>query len=975
VPLTPGTRLGPYEILHPIGAGGMGEVHRARHLKLRRDVAIKVLPTELATDPVRLVRFEREARTASALNHPNIVVIHDIAEHEGTTYIAMELVDGRTLRDIIADGPLPIDRTIRLASQIADGLAKAHVAGIVHRDIKPANVMVTGDELVKILDFGLAKPLTTSDGRAVTHSTLTADTREGTLVGTPHYMSPEQLSGDAVDHRSDQFALGVVLYEMVGGKPPFDGPSLGAIIGAIITSPTPPLKRLRPDAPAELERIICRCLEKDPDRRFPTTADLATELRGYERRRLRAAEGLVAFFRKPAVAATLGAVVLALGAAGVVWARGSGERWARTEALAQIASLTETGNLYEAYRTARRAERYRAGDPEFEKMLNRITLPISVTTEPAGAEVRVKGYATPDAPWEAIGVTPIAVRVPYAMMRWRITKPGYEAFEGAPLSGSAFQALAEGFILDSLGARPPGTVRIPGGRLSALPAARGRDLLPVVDVGPFFLDRFEVTNRQFRDFVDAGGYRDPQWWPAPIERDGREIAWQQATDVFRDATGRHGPSTWQLGTYSAGEEDHPVGGISWYEAAAYCAFAGKTLPTIYHWFRAIGQEQLSDILLHSNMGGGSKAPIGQFKGLAAYGTYDMAGNVKEWAWNAAGDKRYILGGAWNEPTYLFRHLVAQDPWGREPTHGVRCTKYPEPQAEHLLAPVTPVREYPRPAPITDEAFAVLRGMYAYDRTPLEAEVVRVSDSLPDYRRETVSIRTAYGNERMEVHLLIPRDVPPPYQSVIWFPGDDVFLLRSSESFSSAYLVDFIPRSGRVLIHPVYKGMYERFEPRADSPAKLRDMMLRWSQDIGRTLDYLETRPDFDARKTAYYGFSSGASHGPVFTVVDPRIAASVLLGGGLPRRPHRPEMHIVHFAPRSRTPTLMINGRDDFIVSYELSQQPLFEMLGAPDDKKRHARLAGGHIPTNRLDIIREVLDWLDQHLGPVQPATSVVER
>lgn len=178
----------------------MGEVHRARHLKLGRDVAIKVLPTELANDPGRLARLEREARTASALNHPNIVTIHDIGEHEGITYIAMELVEGRTLREILGDGPLPIERLIGIATQLANALAKAHAAGIVHRDIKPANVMVTSDGLAKILDFGFAKPLTTRDGRAIVASTLTADTQEGLLVGTPHYMSPEQLSGDPVVH-------------------------------------------------------------------------------------------------------------------------------------------------------------------------------------------------------------------------------------------------------------------------------------------------------------------------------------------------------------------------------------------------------------------------------------------------------------------------------------------------------------------------------------------------------------------------------------------------------------------------------------------------------------------------------------------------------------------------------------------------------------------------------------------------------
>jgi predicted esterase len=945
----------------------MGEVHRARHLKLRRDVAIKVLPHELADDPGLLSRFEREARTASSLNHPNIVTIHDIAEHEGTTYIAMELVEGRTLRDLIADGPLPIDQAVGYAKQIADGLAKAHAAGIVHRDIKPANVMVTPDGLVKILDFGLAKPLT-----AVAGQSLTTETHKGLIVGTPHYMSPEQCSGGELDYRSDQFAFGVVLYEMLGGKPPFDGPSLGAILSAILLHPPPPLKGLRPDAPGALERIMARCIEKDPAARFPSTAALAQELRRYESRRAGTGPGLAASLRRPAVAATLAASVLALGAAGWWWSRGAGPRWAEREAIEEITRLTETGSLYEAYQTALRAERYRPGDPELKRLVDRITLPVPVNTEPAGAEVSVKGYDTPDAQWERLGVTPMTVRTPYAMMRWRITKAGYEPFEGAPFSGGAIGALAQGLPLDPVGSRPPGTVLIPGGPLAALPGGRPPEELPAVLLETYYLDRYEVTNRQYQAFVAAGGYQDPEWWPTPILLDGREISWHQAVSRFVDATGRPGPATWEVGAYPEGEDDHAVGGVSWYEAAAYCAFAGKSLPTIYHWFRAIGQDQLSDILKHSNMDGEAKAPVGQFQGLGAYGTYDMAGNVREWAWNAADGQRYILGGAWNEPTYLFKHLVAQPPTEREPTNGVRCAKYPEPPAAHLTAPVTPRRAYQRPAPFTDEAFELVRGIYAYDRTPLEAAVERVNDSLPSYRWETVSFRTAYGSERMQVHLLIPHDVSPPYQSVFWFPGDDVFLLQTSERFSSAYLVDFLPRGGRVLVHPVYKGMYERLEPPEYSPNALRDRIVRWSQDISRTIDYLDTRSDFDATKVGYYGFSAGAVYGPVFTAVEPRIAASILLAGGMIPLPLPAEAHPAPFAPRSRTPTLMINGRDDFLLPYELSQRPLFELLGAPDDRKRHARLEGGHIPTNRLEIVREVLDWLDQQLGPVHRGTPV---
>jgi predicted esterase len=944
----------------------MGEVHRARHVTLGRDVAIKVLPAEVATDYERLARFQREARTASALNHPNIVTIYDVAEQDGTAYIAMEFVEGRTLSDLITDGPLPIDQAIRVSSQIADGLAKAHEAGILHRDIKPANIMITGDGRVKILDFGLAKTVAVPGAKAIPGLSQTSPTREGFIVGTPHYMSPEQLSGDKIDSRSDQFALGVVLYQMLSGQPPFDGPTVPSIIRAILVTTPTPLHALRTDAPGDLEQIVNRCLEKDPADRFSSTAEVAGALRACAERRARGGRSFVATLKRPVVAGALATLVVAVAGAGWIYARGSDERWARNDALVEIANLTETGNLYEAFRTARRAERYRPGDPELAKVMNRITLPIRVNTNPEGAEVSVKGYATPDAEWERVGVTPMALRIPYALMHWRITKPGYEPFEGAPFSGPAIMALGMGLLLDSAGTRPAGTVRVPGGTLANLPGVRPSGELPSVEVETFFLDRYEVTNRQFRQFIAAGGYQKTEHWPI-LERNGKAISFEELTATLRDPTGRPGPSTWELGEYPEGEDDHPVGGIGWHEAAAYCAFTGKSLPTIYHWFRALGQDQLSEILVHSNMDGNGKAPVGKFKGLAAYGTYDMAGNVREWTLNAVGDNRYLLGGAWNEPKYLFKHLVAADPSSRDPGNGVRCAKYPEPPAPRLVAAVTPQRQYEQPAPISEEAFTLLRGMYAYDRTPLEAQIKTTTDSLKGFRREIVSIRTAYGSERMDLHLLFPRDVPPPYQAVIWYPGDDVFLFRSSQSFSSEYLFDFLPRGGRVLVHPIYKGMYERFEPPDFSPSGWRDRMIRWSQDISRTIDYLEARQDFDAKRIAYYGFSGGANYGPVFTAVEPRFAASILLGGGLIPLPMRPEMHPVHFGPRSRTPTLMINGGDDFVFPYQIAQEPFFKMLGVPNEKKRHVRLAGGHIPTNRLEIIREVLDWLDRWLGPVQ--------
>jgi serine/threonine protein kinase/Tol biopolymer transport system component len=274
--LEAGQKLGPYEILAPLGAGGMGEVYRARDSRLRRDVAIKVLSAELAGDADRRNRFEQEARSASALNHHNIVTVHDIGSSDSTIYIAMELVDGKTLREVLQGGPLPTKRLLDIAFQIADGLAKAHSAGIVHRDLKPENIMVTRDGVVKILDFGLAKLLKTQEEQV---SDIPTATRAGTVMGTVGYMSPEQASGRPLDFRSDQFSLGSILYEMATGKRAFQRGTSAETLTAIIREETEPVDRLNAATPVPFRWIVERCLQKDPEERYASTRDLARDVK------------------------------------------------------------------------------------------------------------------------------------------------------------------------------------------------------------------------------------------------------------------------------------------------------------------------------------------------------------------------------------------------------------------------------------------------------------------------------------------------------------------------------------------------------------------------------------------------------------------------------------------------------------------------------------------------------------------------
>jgi eukaryotic-like serine/threonine-protein kinase len=280
--LNPGTRLGPYEIVSPLGAGGMGEVYRARDTRLGREVAVKVLLPEVSGDDSRRRRFEQEARSASALNHPNIVTVYDVGSVDSTIYLAMELVEGRTVRDLLADGALPSRKMLDVAVQVAEGLAKAHEAGLVHRDLKPENLIVSKDGFVKILDFGLAKltELTSSDGSSTLQTMAGAPgTVPGTVMGTVGYMSPEQASGRDVDYRSDQFSLGSILYELATGQRAFQRNTGAETLTAIIREEPVPVGQANPRVPAPVRWIVERCLAKEPEERFASTKDLARDLR------------------------------------------------------------------------------------------------------------------------------------------------------------------------------------------------------------------------------------------------------------------------------------------------------------------------------------------------------------------------------------------------------------------------------------------------------------------------------------------------------------------------------------------------------------------------------------------------------------------------------------------------------------------------------------------------------------------------
>jgi formylglycine-generating enzyme required for sulfatase activity/dienelactone hydrolase len=978
---------GKYRIVEEIGRGGMGVVYRAHDAALARDVAIKVLPPEFASDPDRMRRFELEAKAVGQLNHPNILVVHDVGSSEGAPCLVTELLEGESLRQSLAGGGLPIRQAIDYGVQVASGLAAAHEKGIVHRDLKPENVFITQSGFVKILDFGLAKLRSTPmlPEEAVRLSKDILVTEEGTIIGTAPYMSPEQARGQPVDARTDLFSFGAVLYEMVTGRRAFDGDSPVSILSAILTETPPGARTLLPGVPEEMDRILKRCLEKDPANRYRSAAQVVQELKALEislapRRAMR--------LSKKAWLAVGTAVVLA-GVLGVwLWHRSSRERWAFQTATPEITRLTDMGEYVKAAALTREARAVLPKDPTLEKLWLRATGEVSVTSVPPGAVVSIRPHRGDPNAWETLGKTPLEkVRLPRAPYVWRLVKPGFASaffiaeplgppppgFPSRPNINMMYLTAPDINMVLKLrpeGSVPPEMVVVPGGTVGlAFPLAQA----PAAQVDDFLIDRHEVTNEEFKKFVDAGGYGKREFWKQPFKRDGRTVPWEEAVALFRDATGRPGPATWEAGDYPKGHQKYPVAGVSWYEAAAYAEFAGKSLPTAYHWTRASQSPAFTPLITAgSNFGREGTWPVGSEGALSGFGTTDMAGNVKEWCLNEAQDgKRLILGGGFGEPNYMFNHTDTQSPWERQANFGFRCVRLDSPPTAAAAAHLeVRIRDYRKEKPVADDVFKAYATLYAYDKGGLNAQVEPMV-SMESSSLEKVTFDAAYGNERVTAYLFLPKNASPPFQTVVYFPGVFAFMDDKLDLSSVEETRGFFLKSGRALIFPIYKGTYERrdgFVPGTGLPASGRDHVIAWAKDLSRSLDYLESREDIDGTKVAYFGDSLGGFQGALLSAVEKRIQVAILSSGGLTliMRP-LPEADPFNFVTHVTVPVLMLSGRYDATFPLESSQNPLFDFLGTPDKDKKHVIYEGGHGAFPRPDAVRECLDWLERYLGPVR--------
>ena len=1017
-----GSRLGRYEVRGKIGAGGMAEVFLAEDTELGRKVAIKLLPPDTSADDHARKRLLREARAAATLDHPHICAVYEVGEVEGHRFIAMQYVEGESLDVRLKRGALDVKDAITIAAEVADALAEAHARGIIHRDIKPSNVVVTPRGRAVVLDFGLAKIVEDPEAAQTLIETQSVLSGPGAVLGTVPYMSPEQVRGEVVDGRSDVFSLGVMLYEMLSGQRPFADKSSAAIASAILTREPAPIARFVAGVPPELERILGRMLRKDVDERYQTAKDLLIDLRSlrdeldFQKRLGRsspsgsgplaaqapasspastpaepAAEPFLNRSRKPSIALAIAFFVLA----GAWFGYQALQRRSARNQLPRIEELAKANDNAAAFDIARKIEKYLPGDPSLARVMPVISDTVTVSTTPAGANAYLKAFA-PDAQGQLpsrvlIGTTPITgFRVARGEYVLSLEKEGYAPAERT-VSGVMLHTVGLTMppppirveqTLVPLDKMPARMVTVPGGDYRLVAWSRPTDTRVTLD--DYFIDKYEVTNQEYKDFINAGGYVKKDYWKHPFVRDGRTLSWEEAMKVFVDRTGLPGPRNWSSQNIPDGKADYPVTEVTWYEAAAYAAFRGKQLPTVFQWEKAArngataatvnympwGVFYPGDPLVHhANFDSKGTWPVasGEF-GMSPFGAYNMAGNAQEWTLNDTTEGRIATGGAWGEPTYVFAQYAILPAFYSSSKVGFRCVQMTAgARGDQGAMRIALAQEIPVYQSSSEAEFAKLSEAYQYDQAALDGRVESV-EKTPEWQVERITFTGADG-QRAIAYLYLPNNFARPLQVVHIVPAGDVDSGYRSLPASMEAVLGPVVKSGRAAFGVVLKGYIERLNPPGyvlpnRTTVEFQEHIVNRVTDLRRGLDYLETRKDLvDTGRIALYGPSAGAQIGLILGAVETRYHAVVLLGAGITPGERIATVQPQNFAGHIRVPKLVVQGRYDEDTPVKTQMEPLFKILSEP---KRLILYEGGHVPPPEL-IINGVGGWLDQILGPVK--------
>ena len=661
------------------------------------------------------------------------------------------------------------------------------------------------------------------------------------------------------------------------------------------------------------------------------------------------------------------------------------------QSLTNIESLARSTKYMEAYRLAIEVERAGGAALLTEEIRESYSRAIDVTSTPEGAAIAIRQYR-PDASeqtWIDLGASPMTkVRVPRGVLEWRATLPQKPAHT---MTAQTTDSRSLVFSLPASDTKGADMVPVPAGETS-IGGIYGLIAAQNVKLNAFAIDRTEVTNRQFADFVKAGGYSREEFWKHPFLDGTKTPGFSEAMARFKDATGRAGPAAWRLGSFPDGEAELPVRGVSWHEASAYATFAGKALPTIYHWYYADSGNDtftlIPALMPSANFEGKSPRAASTSRTISRFGAIDMAGNVREWVANATDKgRRVAVGGSWLEATYQYKYGSPYSAFDRPVDVGFRCVSKManvestgggsafSPLAEIVARDVKPV------ARVSDAEYAIYARMLGQGTAPLDGRIEATDTSKPHWTRIKVNYAVGYGNERMNAYLYLPKNAAPPFQTVIYYPGSGVFGIKKSYDDVGEkggwQPVEILARGGRAVLYPVWKGSFERFDSSNRTVNYLRETLPHWASDLRQSVEFLRSRKEVDADRIGYFGYSQGAKFAPALLALEPRVSTAVLLAGGmdsagLTAEVPPPELHMATYAPRVKIPVLMVNGRNDIRFPYETAQVPFFNLFGSEPARKKHKTYPGGHGVLGWYDdLAKETHDWFDEHFGPVKPVAQ----
>lgn len=1020
-------RFGDFQIIREIGRGGMGIVYEARQESLNRNVALKVLSIGLGYSSKAVVRFRREAEAAARLHHSNIVPIHYTGIEGQSPYNVMELINGPSLAQIIhtlrdqavssalksesnksvsaptkpgsdddaekveydstnsgraaatvsdsssfGTGTNYFDNVARVIGDVADALTHAHQKGVIHRDIKPSNLLLSPDGRLSITDFGLAR-LVEQPGVTMT----------GEFMGSPIYMSPEQIAHvGSVDHRTDIYSLGATLYELLTLRPPCEGSGREQILHQVINKEPKAVRRIDGSIPRDLETICRKAMEKRPEDRYQSADAMADDLRRFVSRHAISARRIgpvghaIRWCRRNRTQAVLAAmlattIVIASSAIMLNW-RSHQKRW--HDELARINYDLDHAPWDARVRLSDAMTEFPERRKELEAILERFEGDVQIESDDSGATIQIRPFESDTASWLELGKTPISDRLPFGHYLVRINKDlmvhqiSYQPNQHWEILLPLTQDMVR--IPDAWHGDIYDACRIPWLLCRQLPLVK-----------EFEMDRTEISNVAYKQFVDAGGYEDGKYWRHTL---GDE--WAKTVEQFRDKTKQLSPRFWVNGSYPQGLGDHPVVGVSWYEAMAYAKWANKKLPTLFHWMRGADFNGWYDGIEswdRSNIAGrvGMTRPTDRRSlSVCKYGTSDTLGNVREWCLTEDRDgKHYAMGGSFRDSTGRTFDSVSFSALDRLDDVGFRCARYEEDVELAKSAPTTW-----RPIPTTPAPIDWVKERFAYEKPELD---VSPTDNIlfGGLEAKRFSFRTAYGdNERITCYLLLPEDrtIAKPYQVVL----GAVDIVHDADGNPNIHNDDIryyqvMRDQGRAILFPTlfaaapsrkaegYRNGFPYPDPNHIDRAENR--AVRTANDISRTLDFLEKYGNsygLDASKVAICCCYNSSLYAPCWLVADEiisersRIQAAIFPNGGVLNCVQAPVSDQLTFLPYLRVPSLIFSSRASYNIPFEYSQKNFVDLIGTSEKYNFVDNHTWG-LPVK--NFVREVDEWLTAKMGP----------